>query len=602
MNKLKDTIKTIVLAAYYSFRLCWRHDKLDTFCRIVLTIMQASVGYVSLLIMGELIDVVQQAYKGSHDEGEVTKLFFWLMFVMVTGIFIRRANWFVSNRFRINIKPANMEDIIVHQGTLDVARIRSQEYDDLEKRIQELPAGWSTRFYFTEELFGMLSIVSSFLMYSWTIFTGWPYLGLILAVASVPMVISKFRIIGRWWSLSQELAPNHKQRSVIHRPFHNDKAFVQAKMFNQMASLKKLARENWAIILGHYDKLRLKTVMGELLSSLISVAGLGIVLWILTKEALLGITAIGTLTVAAAASRAFRDGLAEFVGLLADQWNSAKGVILIEKEYFGLKPFLITENPVYPKFERPPTIRITNLSFAYQGMDSLVLKNISLVFEPGTVNAIVGESGEGKSTLISLIARHYDPTSGSIHFGDINSRNIPPEGMADVLSGMTQDTVILERKIGEEIASSRLGEPVDQDKVMECARFALFDEVITGDAKGLDSQIGVEFGGRDFSGGEKKRLALARVRYRNTPILILDEPDSSLDPKKARKVLDNIFALRGKVTVILVTHHVSITQECDKVIVISSGEVAEQGNPAELLAQNGKYTAMFSEDKKRRKS
>ena len=122
--------------------------------------------------------------------------------------------------------------------------------------------------------------------------------------------------------------------------------------------------------------------------------------------------------------------------------------------------------------------------------------------------------------------------------------------------------------------------------------------MIAADPKGFATQIGTEFGGREFSGGEKQRLALARVRYRGTPILILDESDSRLDPETAETVMDNIFALKGE-TVVIITHHVSRAERCDKIALMEGGEIVEFGTHAELVAKGGKYFAMFARDKKR---
>jgi ABC-type multidrug transport system fused ATPase/permease subunit len=139
---------------------------------------------------------------------------------------------------------------------------------------------------------------------------------------------------------------------------------------------------------------------------------------------------------------------------------------------------------------------------------------------------------------------------------------------------------------------------VDLDRVRRSCEFASFAEVVEEDPRGYDAQIGTEFGGREFSGGERQRLALARVRYRGTPVLILDEPDSDLDPESANRVIDAVFALQG-VTVVLVTHHVSRAERCDKIIVMGKGRVVEQGTHEELMALGGVYVSLREKDRER---
>ncbi len=177
-------------------------------------------------------------------------------------------------------------------------------------------------------------------------------------------------------------------------------------------------------------------------------------------------------------------------------------------------------------------------------------------------------------------------------------RHILPRDWNEYVSVLWQDYVVLERRVGEEIASSRLGEPYDHDMVVRAAQFADFESVVLGKPQGYETQIGVEFGGCELSGGERQRLALARVRYRDKPIMILDEPDARLDPASAERVIDGVFALEG-VTVVMITHHVSRAERCDQVIVVEGGEVVEVGAHADLMARNGAYASMYALDKKR---
>jgi len=238
------------------------------------------------------------------------------------------------------------------------------------------------------------------------------------------------------------------------------------------------------------------------------------------------------------------------------------------------------------------------VGFSYPDTDAEVLKGVSFTIKPGSRVAIVGKSGNGKSTIQALLMRHYDPTSGAVFAGDINLRNVEPDVWSNIASSLTQEYAVLERPVGEEIASSRLGDILNLERVAASSRFANFDEVVMADPKGFDSQIGVEFGGRDFSGGERQRLALARVHYRGTPILVLDEPDARLDPESAEKVMDQVFALKG-ITVIIITHHVSRAERCDHVIVMGKGEIAEEGTHEELMRKGGLYASMHKKDQER---
>jgi len=607
MNRLMETITTLLLAARYSFSFCWRNSKTETLARLIIAASTTTLLYLTIQTTGLTINAVQSLMgefeEGKHTFAEVmssgllTPLSL-LLAVLLLGVVLGRFNWFYRGKWNQTLRFANLRELNNHRATLDVARFRSKEYDDLSKRIQELPTSWQTRIWFSEEMLSLFTTLISFVLFGASLLWYKPIYALVLVVAALPMAIIEFRLVAMWWSLFQELVPTHKERSVLEKPYHGPIAFVQALMFNQMPVLSRDIDINIGGVLDAYNRIRRIGVRKEMFTHLLAISGLCGVIIHAVWTTVVYVGEIGTLTIVIAAARTFQGNLEAIVSLIAEQWNSAKGVILIEKDFLGLKPVIKTEYPVTPKFDITPRIRFDHVSFAYPDTERKVLKDVTFVIEPGTKVAIVGKSGNGKSTIQALLMRHYDPTFGAVYAGDINLRSIEPNVWSSVVSSLTQEYTVLERRIGEEIASSRLEQSINPEAVSASARFANFDEVVDSDPNGYESQIGIEFGGRDFSGGERQRLALARVHYRGTPILVLDEPDAKLDPESAEKVIDKVFALEG-ITVIMITHHVSRAERCDKVIVMGKGEVAEEGTHKELMALGGLYASMHEKDKER---
>ena len=607
MNKMKETIMTMVEATQYSFCFCWRNCKKDTIIRLVISMASTVMIYLGVQANGLIFNAVQRSlvqFKGAQptlvqvmQSGLLGPIMF-MVAVLLVVVVLSRPNWFFKNRWSQVLRFANQREINDHRGTLDVARFRSEEFDDLEKRIQELPTSWQTRIWFSEAMVDLFMMIISFVLFGASLLWYKPMYALILVVMALPVAFMKFKLVAMWWSLFQQLTPVHKRRYVLEKCFHRSDAFVQAKMFNQLPALRKDIDVNVGGVLESYERMRDICMKKEMMVNILTTLSLCAVVIHAVWSTVTFAGEIGTLTIIIAAARTFQGNLDSILSLVAEQWNSAKGVILIEKDYLGLKPMLQTPYPVVPSFDVTPQIRFDNVCFAYPNSDVEVLKNVSFVIEPGTKVAIVGKSGNGKSTLQALMMRHYDPTAGSVFAGNVNLRNIEPAVWNNVVSALTQEYAVLERKIGEEIASSRMDRPFDMDMVVASARFANFDDVVAQDPLGYGAQIGVEFGGREFSGGERHRLALARAHCRGTPILILDEPDAKLDPESAQKVIDHVFALTG-VTVIIITHHVARAERCDKVIVMGKGEIVEDGTHEELIKKNGVYAKMYRKDKAR---
>ncbi len=607
MKKIRETITTILKATRYSFGFCWRNSKGDTFARIMISLATTVVMYLGIQSTGIIINGVQKElgkvdnYRQVVDiltSGLVAPVVFWSV-VTIFGELFGPLKWYFRNKWNHKLRFANQRELTFLRSTLDIARIRSKEFDDLERRIQELPTSWQTRIWFSDELFNLFVTMVSFVLFGTALLWYKPIYAFILVLVGIPMMIVEFDLVSKWWTLFQEQVPLHKKRSVLEQPFRgDDRAFIQARTFNQMSPLLKEIDINVGEVLDNYDKLRKTSIRNKMFAHLVAVLGLCFVVALAVWSTITHSVGIGTLTIIIASAKTFQGNLESIVSTIAEQWNSAKGVILIEEDFLGMKPLLKTEYPVNPDPSVIPTIRFDKVCFTYPGSEAKILKDVSFTIEPGSKVAIVGTSGAGKSTLVSLFMRHYDPTSGSISAGGVDLRNIRPEDWNRVVSALSQEYVVLSRLVGEEIASSRLGEPINTERVLNSCKFANFDEVVDEDEKGLNAQIGTEFGGREFSGGQKQRLALARVHYRRTPVLILDEPDAKLDPVSAQKVIDAVFALTG-VTVIMITHHVSRAERCDQVIVMGKGKVVEQGTHAELMALGGAYVRLRNKDRER---
>lgn len=606
MRKLKEAVVTIVMATKYSFLFCWRNSKTETVVRILISVAMVIVNYFAIQATGAIINAIQKSDVGFKEgisfsnlskSGLISPVIFIIATLLLRTV-LGKLSWFYRDKWERSLNFANQREVNNHKATLDVVMFRSKKYDDLANQIQELPSGWKTRSRFSNEMLDLFTSLISFMLFGASLLWYKPIYAGILVATAIPMVITEFQLVSLWWSLSQSLVPQHKKRGILERSYCSTDAFVQALMFNQMPVLRKEIDINIGGILDSHNRIRKISLRKELFSRFIAVAGLcGVIIHSIWSIISFG-GDIGSFTIIMAASKTFQGNLEEIVSLVADQWSSAKGIILIEKDFFSLKPIIKTDYPVVPRFDMVPSIKFDQVSFKYPDTDQMVLKDINFIIEPGSKVAIVGKSGNGKSTILALLMRHYDPTSGAVYADKINLQNIEPSVWSNVASALTQEYTILERRIGEEIASSRLDQPIDIEGVSASARFANFDEVVAEDPNGYNSQIGTEFGGREFSGGERQRLALARVHYRGTPILVLDEPDAKLDPESAQKVIDAVFALKDT-TVIIITHHVSRAERCDKVIVMEKGKIAEEGTHSELMSKNGIYASMHNQDKDR---
>ena len=235
-------------------------------------------------------------------------------------------------------------------------------------------------------------------------------------------------------------------------------------------------------------------------------------------------------------------------------------------------------------------VKMENVHFSYTGEEKdEVLHGIDLTMPAGSFTALVGPSGGGKSTVARLISRFWDVTSGSITIGDVNIKEIPLSQISEMVSFVTQDNFLFRCSIMENI---RLGNPAASDEeVQEAARKACCQEFIEKLPQGYDTQAGEA--GKRLSGGEKQRIAIARMVLKNAPIVILDEATAFTDPENENKIQKSIEELTKGKTLLVIAHRLSTITDADKIVVLKNGCIEEAGTQEELIQNCPLYQRMW---------
>ncbi len=331
---------------------------------------------------------------------------------------------------------------------------------------------------------------------------------------------------------------------------------------------------------------RIKALLSPLVNVVVAICA-GIVLWRGSALILTGAMTVGALTVFLAYLTKFFKPVQDLATMTNTIAQASVGVervrAILEAE---------TSIPEKPNARVPEAIRgditFEDVAFCYQA-DSPVLTKVNFDIKAGQVVGIVGPTGGGKSTIVGLIPRFYDPTSGSVKVDGVDLRDYRLRGLRDQIGYVLQETVLFQGTVRENIAYGRDG--ATEEEIIEAAKLANAHEFIAKMAHGYDTMVGER--GETLSGGQRQRIGIARAIIRNNPILILDEPTAALDTESEQIIIEALKRLMKGRTVITIAHRLSTIRDADSIIVLKDGVVAEQGNHDELLGLNGIYSELY---------
>jgi ABC-type multidrug transport system fused ATPase/permease subunit len=330
---------------------------------------------------------------------------------------------------------------------------------------------------------------------------------------------------------------------------------------------------------------RVKSVVSPIVTVVVA-ACTAVVLWRGSALILAGAMTAGTLTV-------FISYLASFFKPVQDLAKLTNTIAMASVGVDRVNALLTAETSVEEKPEaiEPDKVKgaisFERVAFSYDS-ETPVLRDVTFEVKPGQLVGVVGHTGSGKSSLVSLIPRFYDPSMGTVRIDGVDLRDYKLHELRRQIAYVLQDTVLFRGTIRDNIAFGR--PEADHDEIVEMAKLANAHEFISEMPQGYDSPVGER--GLTLSGGQRQRIGIARALIRDSPILILDEPTAALDAESEHQVMSALQRLMDGRTVITIAHRLSTIRDADKIVVLEEGRVVEEGSHTELLTAGGRYAEL----------
>lgn len=586
MKNIIDYYRSIAFSLGYSFRFV----PVDTIIVSFLYIISAFIPYTTAYLLGELVNNIISSSE-TYSYGGIWSIL--ILYSIVHGIpgIIGNFQMYVNRRRMIKLQLETEIDILKTRERIDIARYEDPKFMDLLQRT--FRNGPNPIYQLSNSQFDILRSVTSLIVGTILAinFNVWVYL--IVIISAIPAFITDIKFAGQAWSIWAKDSPEQRRFADLRQHLMYRVLLIESKLFQAAGKIIGWIREiltNFGRMQLGLEKRRVWLTSSADVGALLGFAG---ALFLIVKGVVNGGTGVGTLVYIIGTLSSVRSSIARLLEDISGQYENhliVKDMI----EFMKTKPVIIeAEKPVKLSLKSAPEIVFENVGFKYQNSDKWSLRKINLTFKAGDNIGLVGNNGAGKTTLVKLLCRIYDPTEGRILINGVDLKEVSTKEWWSYMAVMFQEYANYDFIVKDAIAISRPDKPTNLTKVVEASKVSQSHEFISEWENKYNEQLGIDFKGKEPSKGQRQKLSIAKILYRDGYVMILDEPTASVDAESEAKIFDSIENIPKDRTAILISHDFSTISQCDKIFVLDKGKLIEEGDHDSLMKEKGMYAELY---------
>jgi ATP-binding cassette subfamily B protein len=573
-------------------KIVWRSGPLVVTMGVVFRLFASLLPIALLWIAKLIIDSIVHAVASQQPVGPG---FWWLVAaefgLAVCGSFLGRTIDYFDALLADKYTRHVSVEVMKHAAALDLATYEDPVfYDRLERaRVQA-----TDRLGMIQAIGRLVQQVITAVSLSVSIIVFSPWLLLLLILGVIPAFLGESHFAFLGYATNFRQTPIRRQLDYLRVLGGSREAAKELKLFGLKEFLiERFTRLSDQIYRENIGLARRRLMAGALLS-MVGTAGYYSAYVFIVWRTIHGVLTIGELTFLSGAIVQASGNIQQIFSTLASIADQA--LFLTDLlAFFEMRPTIFSKPNALPA-PRPMVrgFEFRNVSFRYPGSSRLVLKGLNFQLRPGERVALVGENGQGKTTMVKLMTRLYDPLEGRILLDGVDLREYILEDLYREIGVIFQDFMRYEMTARENIAVGQIETLAHLEPLQEAARKSMAAPVIERLPSNYEQILGRRFeGGVDLSGGEWQKVALARAYLRNSQILILDEPTAALDARSEFEVFRRFAELTTGKTALFISHRFSTVRMADRVVVLENGKITEDGSHEELANLGGRYAEMF---------
>lgn len=586
MNKVKQFFETLIKNVWFGMKTSYRASKFYFSMKLLILLSTTAIPLVNIWLWKEVLNGIVAG--SDHIQGVLVCLGIYLSLKLIAYL-LTQFNAYINSRYSDELQF--YIDMVMMEKTsrMDLSFFDSAKMGD---KILHARSNFRIMPQTTWLVFNILSACINVIItlivvcaYKW-------WLGLATLLLLIPFMLYNKKRTERKLQMEKDQLRDNRKKDYYQNVFLDNNTQFEIKLNDLGSYFLGRYKEIWKKLYRINKNEGIKHSIINAFIMIVNVSSEFLVLTISVLDVVHEKIGIGDLQYNLSMVSRLRSQAQELVNQV-NQFIGNNARLMELREFMDIKPEVEKSGTRKPSGN--PKIEFCHVSFRYPNAEQHVLRDCSFTIEPHEKIGLIGLNGAGKSTIIKLMFRFYDPESGCIKLDGVDLKEYDVYAVRKVFGVLFQDFVTYCLPLREIIALSDFDQRFNDKKLKEACDISGVSEVIKDWEKGFDSVLGRYYAdnGKDLSGGQWQLVGLARAYFRDSGYMILDEPSAALDPISEDRIFEQLYHLSKGKSSITISHRLSNTTLADKILVIGDGHIIEQGSHFELLKQGGEYARLF---------